>query len=200
MAEQFTTLHDEKLIQMLMNGAIGVLPTDTIYGIVTKALSAHSVDHLYEIRKRSPEKPSIILIASIRDLATFFANPSENIREFLDRVWPGKVSVILDTPHEDLAYLHKGTDTMAFRIPDNKELVSLLEQVGPLIAPSANLEGQPPATTIDAAKAYFGEEIDFYVDAGKLESEPSTVVRVEGEEIKVIRQGLVDVSALSITK
>lgn len=95
----------------------------------------------------------------------------------------------MDSPHPDMAYLHKGTDTIAFRIPDYPELLKLIDQVGPIIAPSANLEGQPPAKNIDAAREYFGDSIDFYVDIGNIAGEASTVVKLEGENIKMLRQG-----------
>lgn len=197
MPEIYTSLTDQNLRQQLMNGAIGVLPTDTIYGIVTKALNVHSVDTLYEIRKRPPEKPSIVLISSPKDLEIFFVEIPETHKSFLENVWPGKVSVIMDAPHPDMAYLHKGTDTIAFRIPDYPDLVELIDQVGPLIAPSANLEGQPPAHTIDTAREYFGDTIDFYVDSGELEGDPSTIVKIEGENIKLLRQGSTPIDTTS---
>lgn len=189
MPDAYTSLTDPNLIRQLMDGAIGVLPTDTIYGIVTKALNVHSVDKLYEVRRRPPEKPSIVLISSLKDLDIFFVEIPEIHKSFLENVWPGKVSIIMDSPHPDMAYLHKGTDTIAFRIPDYPELLQLIDQVGPIIAPSANLEGQPPAKNIDAAREYFGDSIDFYVDIGDIAGEASTVVKLEGENIKVLRQG-----------
>lgn len=195
MPETYTSLNDQNLRQQLMNGAIGILPTDTIYGIVTKALNVHSVDTLYEIRKRPPEKPSIVLISALKDLEIFFVEIPEIHKSFLEDVWPGKVSVIMDAPHPDMAYLHKGTDTIAFRIPDYPDLVELIDKVGPLIAPSANLEGQTPAYTIDTAREYFGDIIDFYVDRGELAGDPSTVVKIEGETIKVLRSGAVSVES-----
>lgn len=193
MSQTYTSLDDPELIDQIENGAVGVLPTDTIYGIVTKALNAHSVDKLYEIRKRPAEKPSIVLISSLLDLELFFVEVPAIHKQFLENVWPGKVSIIMDAPHPDMAYLHKGTDTIAFRIPDTHELIQLIEQVGPLIAPSANLEGQPSAKTIDETREYFGNDIGFYVDFGKLEGDPSTVVKIEGETIKVLRQGAVPI-------
>ena len=88
----------------------------------------------------------------------------------------------------------RGTGTIAFRMPDIPELRDLLVQTGPLIAPSANTEGEPPALTVGDAKKYFGDEVDFYVDAGKLESLPSTLITFENGEPVVLRQGAVSLS------
>ena len=83
---------------------------------------------------------------------------------------------------------------MAFRLPDNHLLRSLIKQTGPLVAPSANLEGQAEAKTIAAAKKYFGDKIDFYLDAGTKESLPSTLIKIENDKIIVLRKGAVDVN------
>ena len=88
-------------------------------------------------------------------------------------------------------HLHRGTGTLAFRVPKPAWLRKLLQETGPLIAPSANFEGEPPALTIRAAKKYFGENVDFYADAGRLASKPSTLIKVEKGNVIVLREGAV---------
>jgi len=67
----------------------------------------------------------------------------------------------------------------------------LLRKTGPLVAPSANPEGLDPALTIRQAKKYFSNMVDFYIDRGKLESSPSTLVKIEAGNIIVLREGVV---------
>jgi L-threonylcarbamoyladenylate synthase len=69
----------------------------------------------------------------------------------------------------------------------------LLQRTGPLIAPSANFEGEPPASTIRAAKKYFGKKVDFYADAGRLVSRPSTLIKMEKGWLIVLREGAVKI-------
>ncbi|NUQ57634.1 MAG: Sua5/YciO/YrdC/YwlC family protein, partial [Candidatus Paceibacter sp.] len=76
----------------------------------------------------------------------------------------------------------------AFRLPNDEYLRDLISQTGPLVAPSANLEGMPPATTIDAAEKYFGDKVDFYLDGGKAESSPSKLIKIEGDKIIELRK------------
>ena len=69
----------------------------------------------------------------------------------------------------------------------------LTRKTGPLVAPSANLEGKEPAKTIEQAKEYFGDNVDFYVDTGQLESKPSTLIKIVDENNMILRQGAVKI-------
>jgi len=183
-----------KVIQMLQSGGVGVIPTDTIYGIVGSALDFEIVQRIYKLRKRNLQKPMIILIANMDDLAFFGIQPNIKTKRILKKLWPGKVSVIMPCKLKEFEYLHRGTKQLAFRLPKLKWLRALLEETGPLVAPSANFEGEPSAKTIREAKKYFGRKIEFYVDAGKLESKPSTLVKIEKGKLQVLREGAVKVA------
>jgi L-threonylcarbamoyladenylate synthase len=186
-------MFSQNLVGLLKKGKIVVLPTDTLYGIHTPASNKESVEKVYEIRGRAPEKPFIILIGSIEQLKLFNIEVDTEAEKILNKYWPGKVSIILPCPEEKFAYLHRGTKTLAFRLPNKTDLIDLLKQTGPLITTSVNPEGLEPAKTIEECKKYFGEEIDFYVDEGKLDSLPSTLISISGGKITVLRQGEVKI-------
>ena len=187
----------EDPIKILKSGGIGIFPTDTIYGIVGSAFRPDAVEKIYFWRKRDFKKPPIILAASMDDIKNFGVAIDASTKKILSRVWPGKVSVILPISSrrkkalEKFKHLHRGTGTLAFRIPEPAWLRNLLEETGPLIAPSANFEGEPPALTIRAAKKYFGKNVDFYADAGRLVSKPSTLIKIEKGNVTVLREGAV---------
>lgn len=180
--------HKTILVQVLKRGGVGVLPTDTIYGIVGSARNKNTVAKIYRLRKRNLKKPMIILIASVADLKKFGVRLQAPARKVLKKAWPGKVSVILPCPSKKFTYLHRGTYGLAFRMPRPAWLRALLKATGPLVAPSANVEGEPPARTIGEAKKYFTDKVDFYVDAGKMVSKPSTLIAISGDEVKVLRK------------
>lgn len=179
----------EHLVKILKTGGIGVMPTDTLYGIVGQALSREAVERIYKVRKRSPDKPLIILISSPLDLGLFGIPIDKGPGRVAQRFWPGRVSVIIPCDKPEFEYLHRGTKTLAFRLPEKKELVEMLKETGPLVAPSANPEGEMPSLTIPEAKRYFGGEVDFYVDEGLIQSEPSSIIQVTGHKILIIREG-----------
>ena len=175
------------LAEKLKKGEIAIIPTDTIYGLSTNALLKDSVEKIYCIKGRAPEKPMIVLISKISDLALFKIEIDNNTKKILKKVWPGKVSIILPCPNKKFHYLHRGTGSLAFRLPTKNDLVRLLKITGPLVSTSANPEGLPPAKTITEAKKYFGDSINLYVDEGPLESAPSTLIKIEDGKINILR-------------
>jgi L-threonylcarbamoyladenylate synthase len=177
------------VVSLLKGGAVGVMPTDTLYGLVGSALEKKTVERIYRLRKRNLKKPMIILIASLRDLALFGVMPNESEKKVLRKVWPGKVSVILKCPSKKFTYLHRGTKSLAFRIPNVPRLRMMLAKTGPLVAPSANFEGASPAYTITEAKRYFGENVEFYGNSGRMSSLPSTIIELQKGKITILRRG-----------
>lgn len=188
---------DQKIINILKSGGVGVLPTDTIYGLVGLALNKKTVGKIYKLKKRSPRKPFIILIADVNDLKKFGVALDETVKKVLSEFWPGPVSVILKCPKlkKELSYLYPLNKTMAFRCPNMKWLNVLLEKTGPLVAPSANPEGLPSTETIKQAKKYFGDKVDFYFDAGTIKNSPSTLISLDNGKIEVLRQGKTKIKA-----
>lgn len=178
--------NDANLIKVLKDGGVAVMPTDTIYGIVGKAQNLATVEHIYVLRKRSPNKPCIILIGNINELEKFSISLSpqqqSKLKESLFALsgveGSEPLSIILDCPDDSFSFLHRGTNTLAFRIPINEDLRKLLLETGPLIAPSANIEGMPPAQNIDEAKKYFGNGIGLYADGGDIAGKASKVIKL----------------------
>jgi L-threonylcarbamoyladenylate synthase len=177
---------------ILNSGGIGVIPTDTIYGIAGSALNEKTVERIYRLRKRNLKKPMIILIGGLSDLKLFGIKINAKTKNVLAKIWPDKISVILPCEGEKFYYLHRGAKTLAFRLPRNRALVSLIRKTGPLVAPSANWEGFSPAENIKQAKKYFGDKVDFYIDVGAKKSLPSTLIGVDNGKVKIIRGGAVN--------
>ncbi len=176
------------IVRILKSGGVGVLPTDTIYGIVGSALSRKAVQRIYRLRHRNTKKPMIVLIHGASGLEQFGVLLDKRIEWKLREFWPGRTSIIFPCRAKKFSYLHRGTKTVAFRVPKPKKLRELLFATGPLVAPSANYEGAPPAKTIREAKRYFGGAVDFYVDGGRIDRKPSSVLAFRGRKIKVIRK------------
>lgn len=176
-----------EISSVIDNSGIAVIPTDTIYGIVCSATNKKSVERLYRIRKRNPDKPMIVLIDSINALKIFEIGLSCEQKMFLKK-WPQKTSVILECKNKKLFYLHRGKNSLAFRIPDNKDLIKLLKITGPLVAPSANTEGERPSETIEQAEEYFQDKVNLYIDLGRLKSKPSRIISLLRRKIEIVRK------------
>ncbi len=175
----------EKEISSLINsGKIGIIPTDTMYAISCSAFNKKGVEKIYKLKKRNKNKPVIILISSIKDISLFKINLNNDQKKLLKTIWPDKITFIFPCKNNKFNYLHRNKKTLAFRMPDNKDLLTILKKTGPIVAPSANIEGEKPATTIKKAKEYFQDKVDFYIDAGKLSSKPSIIIDENFERIR----------------
>lgn len=178
--------------KILSRGGIAVVPVDTkLYGLVAKASNKSAVGEVYAAKGRSGGKACIILFTAWSELEIFGIALSPETKKTLNQFWPGKVSVILACPEKEFDYLHRGNKSLAFRMVGkrNAKLFDLLKGVGPLIAPSANPEGLPPAETITQAKKYFGERVDAYVRGGRRNGQPSTLIEIKNDSVNIIRQG-----------
>ena len=180
------TLDWAEAARRLSQGDVGVIPTDTLYGIVGSALKPRTVERIYELRRRERDKPLIVLISGWSDFDRLQIEIPDRTHKLLDKVWPGPVSVIVTVTSSDLAFLHRGTSSIAFRMPASNNLRTFLALTGPLVAPSANLAGEPHALTLDEAYASFGDEV-FYVDGGTLDNPPSALVDARSEPVRVLR-------------
>lgn len=160
----FTERNNPEAVRMLQAGGVGVLRTDTLYGVVASILHKDAVERVYSLRQRDLDKPCIILAADTTQLPDV---NNEALRRFMTEQWPGPISLIMPTPNAP-EYLTRGGKSLAFRIPADEDLRALLERTGPLVAPSANVQGEEPARTIEEAQAYFGDNVDFYVDNGEV--------------------------------
>ncbi len=174
---------------LIKQGKVGVIPTDTVYGLCAKASDVQAVKKMYDLKARE-NKPGTLIAADIDQLVVLgikrrYLTPVENY-------WPSAISIVIPTGFT-LDHLHLGKMSLAIRIPGSHKLQNLLKQTGPLITTSANMPGEPPAKTIDQAQKYFGDKVDFYGDGGTLNGQSSTIIQVIDDAVTVIREGTVKI-------
>jgi L-threonylcarbamoyladenylate synthase len=175
---------DESIVLLLKKGGIGVVRTDTLYGLVAVANNDVAVERVFAAKHRAYDKSPIVMISNINQL---FDAVDTSIADRLAGLWPGKNSIVLPV-RQAPDWITRGKGTVAYRLPDDKMLRALIDKTGPLIAPSANPEGLHPAMTIDEAKAYFGNSVDFYVDGGTVTDDtPSRLYAFSGPTMERLR-------------
>ncbi|MCA9329401.1 threonylcarbamoyl-AMP synthase [Candidatus Saccharibacteria bacterium] len=178
-------------IEQMQNGKIGVIPTDTVYGVVARASDTIAVKKLYSLKNRH-KKPGTLIAADIQQLIDLGIKP--RYLRAVSQYWPGAVTVVLPTDNLTLRYLDQGVGTLAVRVVDNKQIADLLKMTGPLITSSANIPGEPVANNIMQALDYFNNGVDFYVDGGDLsDRQASTIIRILDDVVDVLRQGAVTI-------
>jgi len=181
-----TSITDPRVVAALADGGgVGILPTDTIYGIVASAANRRAVERLYETKKREG-KPGTVIAASQEQLVALGLDAG--VVGKVAHLWPNPVSIVIPAGPE-LRYLDLGLGDIAVRVPADAHLRELLEQTGPLLTSSANQPGEPPSFDVSQAQAYFDDQVDFYVDGGERRGQASTVVRYRDGQFETLRPG-----------
>lgn len=186
-------MNDNNLVTAIKSGSVGVLPTDTVYGLVCSAHDEQAVQRLYALKSREM-KPGTLVAASIDQLVEL--GIPRRYLVAVEQYWPGPISIVVPLGFK-LPYLHQGKGSIAVRVPSDEVFRGLLERTGPLLTSSANQPGEQPAVNLDEAKAYFDDTVDFYSDGGNLSGkEPSTIIQVIDDTVEVLRQGAVTINEL----
>lgn len=184
-------LSNTEISEKLQAGAVGVIPTDTVYGLVCSAHNPGAIQRLYALKHREI-KPGTVVAASIDQLVQL-GIPRRYLKA-VEQYWPNPISIVIPTGSM-LSELHLGKGSLAVRIPKDETLHNLLSLTGPLLTTSANDPGEPTATTIAKARQYFNDAVDFYVDGGDLKDHaPSTIIRIIDDAVEILRQGAVHIS------
>lgn len=184
----------EKAAAFLKQGKIIVSPTDTVYGILGDATNPETIKKIFLIKNRPSDK---IMPVFVKDIASTrrYAYISDAKAKFLEKVWPGPVTVILHHKEKLPAVLTAGRETIGMRIPEHPFVLKLLEKTGvPLVQTSANISSQPPAQNIKEISAYFKKsrhKPDLIIDAGPAMAEASTVIDLTRDKPLIIRAGII---------
>ncbi|MDE2387189.1 MAG: threonylcarbamoyl-AMP synthase [Actinomycetales bacterium] len=154
-----------------------VLPTDTVYGIGCDAFSAKGVAALLAAKGRGRQSPPPVLVGSIAAMNALAEYVPAVAQKLADTFWPGALTLILRAQPSLSWDLGETKGTVALRMPDHKIALALLQEVGPMAVSSANLTGEPAATTCQQAEAYLGKSVQVYLDGGTSpKGEPSTIL------------------------
>jgi 5-(carboxyamino)imidazole ribonucleotide mutase len=190
----------EEAVDVLLDGGVIALPTDTVYGLAADATNPVAVAKLYEIKKRSADKPVAVLIDSTRMFRTLVTELPEGVEALLERHWPGPLTLVARKRKAALQAISRDV-SLGLRMPDSVVALGLISMLGrPVAATSANLAGQAPARTAQEIAERFGDQLDLILDAGPApETSDSTVLTVLETPFRILREGPVTRAILQET-
>jgi L-threonylcarbamoyladenylate synthase len=173
----------------LLNGGVVAHPTETCYGLAVDIFNREAVNKLYRLKKMPFTKPVSILVRDLKE-AEQYGVFNDKARELAEKYWPGPFTIIVPRTELLPKWINFEMDSVGIRISSNKKARDLVEGFGgPLTTSSANVHGHYQAYTV---KNILDQGIvpDFILDSGQVgPTLPSTIVKVEGEEVSLIRQG-----------
>lgn len=185
----------EKIVNVLKEKKAIVCPTDTVYGIIADATNEEAVKKAFGIKKRPLTKAMPVFVKDIK-MAKRLAFIGRRKADFLKKIWPGKVTVVLKAKSNSglVNFLFGDKNTVGLRIPNYKLVNDILKKINkPLIGTSANISGKPALTKIKEVKKSFEnkkEQPDLIISAGNLPNGlPSTVLNLSRKRIKILRKG-----------
>ncbi len=169
--------------EVLSGGGVVVLPTDTVYGLAARADLSDAVRIIYKLKARSSGKLLPVCVTGVEQ-AAYICNISPLARQLMSEFWPGPLTLVVPS--------RKAAGTLALRCP-NVGWVRAFADSGfdnPLVLTSANISGEKPPDLVSDIRRILAEQVDLILDGGRaLSHQPSTILRVEKEQITLLRPG-----------
>jgi tRNA threonylcarbamoyl adenosine modification protein (Sua5/YciO/YrdC/YwlC family) len=181
----------------VLKGELVVLPTDTVYGVGADAFRPAAVQSLLDAKGRGRDMPPPVLVGSVRAASALVEDLGPYGQELIDEFWPGGLTLICRASRSLKWDLGETKGTVAVRMPQDQVALDVLTQTGPMAVSSANLTGQPAATTAESAREQLGDAVEIYLDGGPCETDvASTIVDMTGDMPRLLRAGAVPIGRL----
>ena len=185
-------------VEVLANGGVAAIPTDTLYGLAANAFDESAVLKIYELKGRPDGMALPLLLSEADDVRMCAEDVPQAAWILMERFWPGALTLVVSKSASVPAIVTAGLDTVALRVPDHPVPRAIAKTLGaPITGTSANLSGRPGITNAAAVRREFGDAIDFVLDGGDAPGGvASTIVDVSGDELRVLREGAVSMEEI----
>ena len=197
-----------RTVEALSAGKVVAIPTETVYGLAASAFQPDAVKRVFAIKGRPANAPLAIAVKSLEDAIDFVPNMSPVARRIARRSWPGPITIVHDVDHPD-SVLHRLDEsvraatipngTIGLRVPATDLAQQILRLcAGPVVLTSANISGAEDPKTAQDVVDQLGDRVDLILDGGPCKfGKASTVVHVIGKQIKVLREGSVNLDSVN---
>lgn len=180
-----------KASELLKKGEIVAFPTETVFGLGVLSTKKEYFDKLVKIKNRAPDKPFTLMCSSIKQIRKF-VDLTDIEERIINKFFPGELTLILKARDNLDDYLTLGTKFIGLRIPNDPLIIKMIEEVGdPLLVPSCNPSNLKPALNDKEADLYFHDKIAGIVLGESISNTPSTIIKIENDNLHLIRQGKV---------
>jgi L-threonylcarbamoyladenylate synthase len=187
----------EKTYEIIKNGGIVIFPTDTVYGIGCNPYNENAVKKIYKIKSREKIKSLPVLAYSL-EIVKKITHIDPFTEKIIEKYWPGSLTLILELTDQKLKKSLNLDNKIAIRIPDSKCTLKLLEKCSLLVGTSANISGNSSYTNPDECLKNI-KNYDVFLNGGTITSKgESTIIEIENEKIKMIREGVLKMENITI--
>ena len=190
-----SALDIHSLAKFVKNGGIVAYPTDTVYGLGCNPYLSDSVDKIFKLKIRE-NKPLPLLCDSLES-ALKIASFNKISLKLAEKFWPGQLTILVPVKDYSLKYLTRGSEYIGLRVPDHRDSLLLISECGGyLIGTSANLSGYDSNHSASSVMSQLPGIDAILINDIEDNSKESTIVKVENDEIIIIRPGNIDLQLL----
>ena len=181
----------KEIAEIIKKGGIGIVPTETVYGIGANGLDEKAVEKIYLAKGRKQDNPINLLVNNIEMVEKIAKNITELEYKLMKAFFPGPFTIILNKKDIVPNIVTANQNTVGVRMPKNDIALKLIEYAGvPIAAPSANISGKPSGTDFKDIYNDFKDKVDFMIDGGESNiGIESTIVKVIDNIPHVLRPG-----------
>lgn len=175
-------------------GKVFCFPTDTVYGLGAMLNDKAAIKKIFEIKHREEKKPLAILIDEFSNLDKYVIQITQEAKYLMENYWPGPLTLIFEKSDNIIDEVNQSLKTIAFRMPDSKIALKIINHLGYLATTSVNISGEKELNSVDEICKVFPEKIDYIITNQVVLSKcPSTIIDVTTKQPKVIRQGAIKI-------
>lgn len=182
-------METQQIVSKLKAGEAVVLPTETVYGLFADALNEIAVNQVYQLKKRPREKALNLNVSSLADILAYSTNQPVYLEKLYRAFLPGPLTLILLSNERVPTWINSGLKTVGFRLPSHPLTKAIIEEVGPLIGPSANVSGQASGQVFEQIMMDFAGQVTGLADDEAILGVDSTILDISGPVAKILRQG-----------
>ena len=188
----------DKAAEVLKNGGVVAIPTETVYGLAADALNPSAVEKIFFAKGRPSDNPLIVHVADFSEVSPLVTEIPNAAEKLAKAFWPGPLTIIMNKSELVPSIISGGLDTVAIRFPANLTTQKLIKAAGvPLAAPSANISGKPSPTKYEHVKGYLDGRADAIIDGGDCAvGLESTVITLVDGIPRVLRPGAITLEQL----
>ncbi len=182
----------------LRGGSVIIYPTDTVYGIGCSVENREAIERVYLIKRQRSDRPFSFVCSGLTHISEY-AHVSNAAFKIMKHLVPGPYTFILPAARMKQLprILVSKRRTVGIRVPNHRVTLAIVKELGhPILSTSVTTEEGQILNDPEIIVGHFGNQVDLVIDGGVLVSEPSTVVDLTGDRVKVVRKGSGDVTML----
>jgi len=180
----------------LLNSKVIAIPTDTVMGLAAIYNDKEAYELLGKIKHRPADKPYSLMVACKNDIRKY-AVVDMSVSRLISKLMPGPLTLLLNARDNVPGHVTHNTGIIGIRVAPNKIVRNIIKKAGsPLLVPSANISGEPPAKNSDEVYKMFGNSLGYICEGSSELGQASTIVDLTLGYPKIVREGKIDMETI----